>query len=118
MLACIDGKLSTQEVKWKKDAATCVVLASKGYPDKYEKGKEISGLEKAAKMKDVFVFHAGTKKEGQKILTNGGRVLGVTGTGKTVKDSIENAYKGVSLISFEGMQYRADIGRKAIGRKI
>jgi phosphoribosylamine--glycine ligase len=118
MLGCIDGKLSQKEIKWKNDAATCVVLASKGYPDKYEKGKEIKGLEKAVKLKDVFVFHAGTKKDGSKVITNGGRVLGVTGTGKTVKESIEKAYKGVALISFEGMQFRKDIGRRAIERKI
>ena len=116
MLSCIDGTLSKMEIKWKKDAATCVVIASEGYPDKYEKGKEIKGLENAAKMKAIFVFHAGTKKEGNKILTNGGRVLGVTGMGESIKESIENAYKAVSLISFEGMQYRKDIGKRALNR--
>ena len=116
MLACIDGKLAKQEVKWKKDAATCVVIASKGYPDGHEKGKEITGLEKAGAIKGVVVFHAGTRKEKGKVFTNGGRVLGVTALGKTISGSIKKAYSAVSLIHFEGMQCRKDIGKRALDR--
>jgi phosphoribosylamine--glycine ligase len=91
-------------------------MASGGYPGDYERGKEIFGLEDAAKMEDVVVFHAGTKKVsagGPSIVTNGGRVLGVTGLGNTIKDSIGLAYKAVGKIKFEGMHYRKDIGAKA-----
>ena len=112
--ACIDGKLSSTEIKWKRGAACCVILASKGYPDKYEKGKVITGLQDAAKLKDVLVFHAGTKLENSKVVTNGGRVLGVTATGSSIKDAISNAYLGVSKIKFDGMQYRTDIGKAVI----
>jgi phosphoribosylamine--glycine ligase len=90
------------------------VCASKGYPDEYEKNIEISGLREAGKMKDVIVFHAGTKYENKKILTNGGRVLGVTSLGKDIKSAKLNAYKAIEKIKFDGMQYRKDIGDKAI----
>ena len=112
--SCIDGKLGKTEIKWKNGAACCVVIASKGYPEKYEKGHAISGLDAAAKLKDVVVFHAGTRPEGGKALTNGGRVLGVTGTGASIKDAIANAYTGVSKIKFDGMQFRKDIGKRAL----
>ena len=114
--ACIDGTLAEQKVKWSEKACCCVVMASGGYPGKYEKGKEISGLEKAGSLQDTVVFHAGTKKEGEKILTNGGRVLGVTALGNSIKESIENSYKAVKKISFEEAQYRKDIGQKALRR--
>ncbi|MFH1587961.1 MAG: phosphoribosylamine--glycine ligase [Candidatus Diapherotrites archaeon] len=117
MLACIEGKLNETEIKWKKDAACCVVIASGGYPGKYEKGKEIFGLKEANSIENVTVFHAGTKKENEKILTNGGRVLGVTGLGSNIKESIKNAYKGVKKISFEGMHCRKDIGHRALKRE-
>ena len=93
-----------------------MVCASKGYPDEYEKNKEITGLEQAKKIKDVIVFHAGTKNENGRIVTNGGRVLGVTGLGKDIKSARVNAYKAVEKIRFDGMQYRKDIGDRAIGR--
>ncbi|MEK6958335.1 MAG: phosphoribosylamine--glycine ligase [archaeon] len=115
--ACIDGKLDKIDLKWREGSACCVVLASKGYPDKYEKGKIIEGLDNVKAFKDVFVFHAGTALKDGKILTSGGRVLGVTGLGKSIKEAIANAYTGVSQIDFEGMQFRADIGKKAINRK-
>ncbi len=115
--ACIDGKLDKIDLKWREGSACCVVLASKGYPGEYEKGKEIQGLANAKAFKDVFVFHAGTKLENGRVLTNGGRVLGVTGLGKSIKEAIANAYTGVSQIDFEGMQFRHDIGKKALGRK-
>ncbi len=117
MLSCIDGKLAKQEIKWNKKAVTCVVLVSGGYPNKYDKGKKISGLDKLVGAKGILVFHAGTMI-GQKaeILSNGGRVLGVTGLGLTVKGSIAKAYEGVSKISFEKMHFRKDIGKKALER--
>ena len=117
MLACADGKLAEQEVNWKEDACTCIVIASGGYPENYEKGKEISGLEDAAKMPGAFVFHAGTKIADGKTVTSGGRVLGVTALGKTINDSIEKAYAAASKISFEKMHYRKDIGYRALARE-
>jgi phosphoribosylamine--glycine ligase len=115
--ACIDGNLSEKEVKWSEKACCCVVMASGGYPGKYEKGKEISGLEKAGELADTVVFHAGTKLAGEKVLTDGGRVLGVTALGGSIKESIDKAYKAVSLIGFEGAFYRKDIGQKALQRE-
>ncbi len=117
MEACISGTLGKKEIKWKDAAACCVVMAAKGYPETYEKGKEVSGLADARAVKDVFVFHAGTKQEAGKVLSNGGRVLGVTGIGKWVGEAIQSAYAGVAKIRFDGAQYRKDIGRKALGRK-
>jgi phosphoribosylamine--glycine ligase len=114
MEACIDGKLAGQKIEWDERAATCVVLASGGYPGSYEKGKIINGLEEAAKLPGTYIFHAGTKAENGKILTNGGRVLGVTALGQTIRDSINNAYAAVSKISFEHMHYRRDIGKRAL----
>ena len=114
--SCIDGNLAKQEIKWNPKACCCVVMASGGYPEHYEKGKEILGLGEAAKLKGTIVFHAGTKLENEKFLTSGGRVLGVTALGKTIKESIDNAYKAVEKISFEGMHYRKDIGKKALER--
>ncbi len=114
MLTLAEGDISKLKLKWKKEACVCVVCASQGYPGKYDKGKEIFGLDDVAKLKDIVVFHAGTRKEGKKILTNGGRVLGVTGLGSTIKEAIEKTYGAVEKIRFDGMQYRRDIGRRAI----
>lgn len=125
MLAVSQGSLAkvvkSGGISWESRACVCVVCASKGYPGEYEKGKEIFGLDDAANMKDVVVFHAGTKKTTDhrpqstvKYYTNGGRVLGVTGLGNTIKDAIETTYRAVGKINFEGMQYRRDIGRKAL----
>jgi phosphoribosylamine--glycine ligase len=111
--AIVDGKLSEIEMKWDARNCLCVVLASGGYPGKYEKGKEIEGLKKANKEKDIFVYHAGTKKEDNKYYTNGGRVLGVTALGEDINKAIDKAYKAVELISFDNMYYRKDIGHKA-----
>jgi phosphoribosylamine--glycine ligase len=119
MLATAEGNLSKFKkfggLKWDSRACVCVVCAAGGYPGDYEKGKEIVGLEEVAKMKDVVVFHAGTKRQNNKIFTNGGRVLGVTGLGKTIKEAITTTYKAVDKIHFEGMHFRRDIGRKAVG---
>ncbi len=101
-------------IKWDSGACVCVVCTSKGYPGNYEKGKEIIGLDDAAKIAGVTVFHAGTKKDGNKILTAGGRVLGVVGLGNTIKEAINTAYHGVYKINFEGMHFRSDIGNKAL----
>ncbi|UCD84500.1 MAG: phosphoribosylamine--glycine ligase [Deltaproteobacteria bacterium] len=115
--AVIDERLEGIEIEWDKRAAVCVVMASQGYPGSYEKGKEISGLEKMEQMKDVVVFHAGTTQRDGKFYTNGGRVLGVTGLGEGIKESIERTYQAVELISWEGAYYRKDIGRKALKDK-
>jgi phosphoribosylamine--glycine ligase len=113
-LAIADERLSDIKVEWKKDAAVCVVLASGGYPGKYEKGKVIRGLEEAKNVDDVFVFHAGTEFSDGGIVTSGGRVLGVTATGKNIKAAKEQAYKAVGEIQFEGMHYRKDIADRAL----
>ena len=99
---------------WDNRACACVVCASGGYPGDYEKGKEIIGLDEAAKIKDAVVFHAGTARTHDRYVTSGGRVLGVTGLGRTIKDAVAKAYLAVDKIHFEGMQYRRDIGAKAI----
>jgi phosphoribosylamine--glycine ligase len=115
MLATNEKKLSRyRNLNWENRACVCVVCASGGYPAEYEKGKEIFGLDEAGKMKDIVVFHAGTKKQGNKILTNGGRVLGVTGVGNTIKESIAKTYEAVEKINFEGIHFRRDIGHRAI----
>ncbi len=113
---CMDGTLAGQETRWSSRACCCVVMASGGYPGKYEKGKQIYGLEKAAKLPETVVFHAGTRQENGKTVSDGGRVLGVTAVGSTIKESIGNAYKAVELIKFEKAYYRKDIGQKALER--
>ncbi|MCF7869506.1 MAG: phosphoribosylamine--glycine ligase [Candidatus Omnitrophica bacterium] len=114
ILKTIGGKLSEAKIEEDLRACVCVVLASGGYPNKYQKGKEIKGLEIAQKQRDILVYQAGTKKEAGKILTNGGRVLSVVGFGSTIKEAKDKAYKVVGKISFEGMQYRKDISDKAL----
>jgi len=115
MMAASRGELNKlHSLEWDKRACACVVLASQGYPGNYPKDKEIFGLDEAAKLKDVVVFHAGTKKSGNKILTNAGRVLGVTGMGQNIKEAVRTAYSAVEKINFEGMHYRKDIARKAL----
>ncbi|QZY55720.1 phosphoribosylamine--glycine ligase [Crassaminicella profunda] len=109
MESILDGRLKQQEIKWKEQKAVCVVLASGGYPGNYEKGKEIQGLLDIDE--DAFVFHAGTKMVDGKVLTNGGRVLGVTAWGDTIDEARKKAYENVSRISFDKMYYRKDIGK-------
>ena len=109
--ACIDKKLNQLEVKWKNLSACTVVLASGGYPGNYEKGKVIAGIEEAEKNPDIIIFHAGTAIKDGKLITNGGRVLGVSSIGKSLGESLGKAYKAISKISFEGMYYRKDIGK-------
>jgi phosphoribosylamine--glycine ligase len=112
--AILNGTLAKVDIKWKPDSAVCVVMASGGYPGSYDKGKVIGGLEKAAKLDGVAVFHAGTAFKDGKIVTDGGRVLGVTGLGPVVAAAIDNAYKGVREITFEGAHFRKDIGARAL----
>ena len=116
LLAVASGDLSGVEIEWHDKAAVCVVLAAQGYPGDYPKGDAISGLEQAAQVEDLVVFHAGTKVADGAVVTNGGRVLGVTALGSTVKEAIERAYRGVDLISWAGVQFRRDIGAKAMNR--
>lgn len=111
---CIDGNLDKLEIRWKPLSACTVVLASGGYPGDYEKGKVINGIEKAEENHDIVVFHAGTIIKDRELITNGGRVLGVSATGVNLQDALNKAYKAILNISFEGMQYRRDIGKKAL----
>ena len=111
MEACIDGKLDSIELVFEDNAAVCVVLASQGYPVKYEKGFAVKGLERFEGQDSCFCFHAGTKRAGEEIVTNGGRVLGVTAKGRTLKEARENAYKAAEWISFENKYMRHDIGK-------
>ena len=113
--ACIRGNLSQCRIEWDSRPSVCVVMASRGYPGNYEKGKVIEGLEEVDRMKDVFVFHAATASEGGRVVTSGGRVLGVTGLGEGIPEAIETTYQAVKKISWEGAHYRTDIGRKALG---
>jgi len=116
MEATIKGTLDKCKLEIDDRAAVCVVMASKGYPGSYKKGIAISGLKDVKRMKDVVVFHAGTDKKGKTIVTNGGRVLGVTALGNSVKKAISKAYSAVSRITWDGVYYRKDIGQKALKR--
>jgi phosphoribosylamine--glycine ligase len=113
MDAVINCGLEEMEVKWKREAACCVVAASGGYPGEYKTGKLIEGLDRAAQAEGCVVFHAGTREENGQTLTDGGRVLGVTGVGQDLAEAINRAYAGMSQIHFEGMHYRRDIGCRA-----
>jgi len=117
LLACARGNLGQEKLEWHEQTAVCVVMASGGYPGSYRKGFEIHGLEDAAGMEDLFVFHAGTALKDGRIVNSGGRVLGVTGRGQNVAVAIERAYQGVAKIRWEGVHFRRDIGRKALERR-
>ncbi len=114
LLAVADGDISRIAIEWHDMASVCVVMAAAGYPGDYPKGDEISGLEAADRIDDLFVFHAGTGYSDGHFVTNGGRVLGVTGRGVTVADAIRKAYEGVAAIRWNGVHFRTDIGRKAL----
>lgn len=109
-LAALEGSLVEDHIQWSRKASGCVVLTSGGYPEKYEKGKKISGLEKFAKSSDIFVFHAGTKFENNTYFTNGGRVLNVCASENTLAETMGKIYKAANKIDFEDMYYRKDIG--------
>ena len=112
--ACIHGELQNTAIAWSNAYAACVVLASVGYPDTYKNDVPIKGIAHAERVPGVTVFHAGTKRIGGRFHTAGGRVLGVTAVGDSLEIAIQQAYKGISRISFPGMQYRRDIGFRAI----
>jgi phosphoribosylamine--glycine ligase len=107
LVACADGTLEPEEVVFQENAATTVMLVSGGYPEAYEKGKVISGIEEVA---DAVLFHAGTKQEGGKILTNGGRVIAVTAYGQNYREALEKSYRNADRILFEAKYFRRDIG--------
>jgi len=109
-----EGKLTCQEIEYRADASVCVVMTSKGYPGKYEKGIHLSRINLLKESEDVAVFHAGTKLDNGNIVTNGGRVLGVTCTGNTIEDAVTRVYKEVSVIDDGNLHYRTDIGNKAV----
>ncbi len=110
--ACVDGTLDKVNVEWEDNGTACVVLASGGYPESYTKGYEITGLDEAAKAENIVVFHAGTALKDGKFVTNGGRVLGITGIGKNLDEAIKIAYEGVKLVNFKDKHFRKDIGIK------
>lgn len=114
--ACARGELGQEQIEWHDKAAVCVVMASGGYPSSFEKGRPISGLDNAAEIDELMVFHAGTSLKDGAIVNNGGRVLGVTGLGDTVKEAIDKAYQGVSVVDWEEVHYRKDIGARALNR--
>ena len=111
-----DGALKETKIDWAKEPAACVVMASKGYPDEAETGKEIRGLDSLKGAPDVMVYHSATALRDGKVVTVGGRVLGVTALGANLDAAVQRAYEAVSKISFDGMQYRKDIGQKALAR--
>jgi phosphoribosylamine--glycine ligase len=113
LLASTEGTLSSlPPPSWKNQSAICVVLASKGYPEVYPKNEEITGLDFSSE--NTFVFHAGTKTENGKVLTNGGRVLGITALGNSLQHAISNAYSAVEKVSWPNKYYRQDIGKKGL----
>jgi len=114
MLACIEGRLDTVDVSWYNKKAVCVVMASGGYPGDYEKGKVITGIAEAEKT-GAMVFHAGTESKDGRIVTSGGRVLGVTAVGDSYRGCIEKVYAGAAKIHFDGEHYRSDIGARLWG---
>jgi phosphoribosylamine--glycine ligase len=111
------GDFSESQLEWDPRPAVCVVMASQGYPGSYQKGRVIFGLDDAAKVPNVKVFHAGTKMENGMTVTDGGRVLGVTALGETLLEAKQSAYEAVKKIHFQGVFYRSDIGDKALKNK-
>ena len=112
MLACTNGTLDKINIQWYDNAAVCVVLASGGYPVAYDKGYEITGLDKISQKENIVVFHAGTDKKDGKFVTSGGRVLGITGIGQNIEEAIQTAYEGVEIVNFEKKHFRTDIAKK------
>ena len=112
--ACVEGRLSATEFRWKPGASACVVAASEGYPGSYTVGHPIAGLEAAAEVPGVEIFHAGTTLDHGVYRTGGGRVLGVTATGSSLREALGSAYQAMEKISFSEMVYRRDIGHRAL----
>jgi phosphoribosylamine--glycine ligase len=117
MNATVKGELVGRTLQWDARAAACVVLAAEGYPGNYERGKVIHGLDALRGWRDGMVFHAGTVRRGDDVVTNGGRVLGVTGLGSDVTAAVKAAYDAVAQIEWDGMHYRRDIGHRAVERE-
>ena len=112
--AIYNGTLADIDIKWKNESCACVVMASGGYPLSYPKGIEMHGFDEKGQVDGAFVYHAGTKYENGKFLTNGGRVIGVTSTGADLPAALDKAYAAVKKISFDGAHYRTDIGKRAL----
>jgi phosphoribosylamine--glycine ligase len=112
--ACADGTLSELELRWSAGASACVIASSSGYPGSYETGFPISGLENAARIPGVQVFHSGTSLEKDQLLTAGGRVLGVTAAASSLEEALNRAYLAMGEIQFKGMYFRRDIGHRAL----
>jgi phosphoribosylamine--glycine ligase len=112
-----DRRLASQTLEWRSDAAAAVVLVASGYPGKVETGKQIFGLDDAGRVNSVKVFHAGTRWEGGKVYTAGGRVLNVTACGGTLSEALDRAYFAAGMIEFEGKEYRKDIGQKGLSKE-
>lgn len=117
ILSTVKNNLEEINIEWNNGVSVCVVMTSRGYPDKYERGFPISGLETVRELPNVQVFHAGTSMKDRKVITNGGRVLGVTAVGKDIQEAQKTAYGAIQKLSFEGAHYRRDIGAKAVNRK-
>ncbi len=117
LLASRDGQLKSFDLRWYAEPALTVVMAAKGYPGDYKRGTVIEGLDEAAKVEGVQIFHAGTRAEGGKILANGGRVLNVSAIGKTVREAQSRAYEAISRIRWPDGFYRRDIGWRAVERE-
>jgi phosphoribosylamine--glycine ligase len=116
--ACVDGTLSDTELRWSPGASACVVASSPGYPAAYKTGFPITGLEAAARIPGVEVFHAGTTQIGGQVVTSGGRVLGATAAAPSLEEALQRAYQALGEIQFEGMYYRHDIGHRALKKSI
>ncbi len=118
LLACTNGSLDQINLKCSNKYAVCVIATSGGYPGAYKKGKVITGIEEAEKLDNIVVFHAGTKMQDDDLVTNGGRVLGVSAVGETLEEARLKAYEAIKLIDFDGMHYRTDIGAEAAAAKL
>lgn len=116
LIACADGKLRAIDIVWSEKAALCVVMATKGYPGSVRNGSRIAGLESAASQENTIVFHAGTRREGDQIFANGGRVLGITATGSTISQAQARAYEAIELIDWPDGFYRRDIGWRVVSK--
>jgi phosphoribosylamine--glycine ligase len=116
--ACIDGRLDQTELRWSRGASACVIASSAGYPGSYKTGFPISGLATAARVPGVQVFHSGSAKVGNQLVTAGGRVLGVTAAAASLEEAIGRAYQAMAEVEFEGMYYRRDIGHRAVKRTL
>lgn len=113
----IEENLAEKKLRWRKGSSVCVVMSSGGYPGSYKKGLVINGLDALKGVEDVYAFHAGTLKKDNQIITNGGRVLGITAVSATLPESLHKSYQYISKVSFEGAHFRSDIGRKGLNYK-